>query len=571
MPLKEKALKKLLSLTIALLLLVSGCAEEQKTIPSDTESTVTTSSSTNSPSDTDEDPGTTSPSDSVAPSQTITGDHSSVSTNPSGSATTTTSPTTTPVCTHADANNDEICDLCSSSVMVRFDIYSINDLHGKFTDTDDNIGVDELTTYLKNAQRQNPNTILLSTGDMWQGGAESNSTKGQIVVDWMNELDFAGMAIGNHEFDWGEKYIAANAQLAEFPFLAINIYDRKTNALADFCSPSVMVDKSGVQIGIIGAIGDCYSSIAVDQCDEVYFKVGKDLTNQIKNESQKLRQQGADFILLLIHDGNGSSQSGSVSSSQMSGYYDASLSNGYVDLVFEGHTHQGYRLIDDYGVYHLQNRGDNKGGISHAEITINSVTLKHSVTKAEMINKTTYQDLDDDPLVVKLLDKYAEQIGPSNQVLGYNRRYRNSDTLNELIAQLYCELGKKTWGEDYDIVLGGGFINARSPYHLTAGEVTYGTLQMLYPFDNQIVLCSISGYNLRRKFLETDNDRYFISCSEYGESIRNNINTNATYYVIVDSYTADYAANKLTVVKEYDPDVFARDLLAEYIKNGGLA
>lgn len=564
-------MKKLFCLTLALLLLFCGCANEEQPATSTTQPSDTTGSHTSTQgSATEGNPNASRPSDNEDPTQSIPGNSTTASTNSPTSSTGTTRPTD-PACKHTDANNDELCDRCSNSVMVRFDLYSINDLHGKFTDTSDNIGVDELTTFLKEAQQRNPNTILLSTGDMWQGGAESNSTKGKIIVDWMNQLNFAAMAIGNHEFDWGEEYIASNAQFAEFPFLAINIYDRKTNALSEFCSPSVMIDKSGVQIGIIGAIGDCYSSIAVDQCDEVYFKVGKDLTNLIKNESQRLRQQGADFIVLLIHDGNGNSQSGSASSSQMSGYYDASLSNGHVDLVFEGHTHQGYRLIDDYGVYHLQNRGDNKGGISHAEITINSVTLKHSVTKAEMINKTTYQNLDDDPLVVQLLDKYAEQIGPSNQVLGYNLRYRNSDTLNELVAQLYCELGVKTWGEDYDIVLGGGFINARSPYHLTAGEVTYGTLQMLYPFDNQIVLCSISGYNLRRKFLETNNDRYFISCSEYGESIRNSINSNATYYVIVDSYTADYAANKLTVVKEYDPDVFARDLLAEYIKNGGLA
>ena len=71
------------------------------------------------------------------------------------------------------------------------------------------------------------------------------------------------------------------------------------------------------------------------------------------------------------------------------------------------------------------------------------------------------------------------------------------------------------------------------------------------------------------RFFETTNSDYYIACGDYGESIKNNINSNATYYVIVDSYTSSYAPNNLTVVKTLDDDIFARDLLAEYIKNGG--
>ncbi|MBQ5707486.1 MAG: hypothetical protein IIV69_04350, partial [Peptococcaceae bacterium] len=52
--------------------------------------------------------------------------------------------------------------------LVVLDIFAVNDLHGKFADSDTQPGVDELSTYLKNAQ-QTGNTILLATGDMWQG------------------------------------------------------------------------------------------------------------------------------------------------------------------------------------------------------------------------------------------------------------------------------------------------------------------------------------------------------------------------------------------------------------------
>ena len=295
------------------------------------------------------------------------------------------------------------------------------------------------------------------------------------------------------------------------------------------------------------------------------------MTTLVKNESDRLRAAGADFIVYVLHDGYGQSGSSYLNPSQLASYYDPSLSDGYIDLVFEGHTHQGYRLQDEHGVYHLQNRGDNKGGISHVEIAINAVTMDSSVRTAELVSTYTYQNLEDDPLIQQLLDKYKDLISPANRVLGYNSRYRNSTELQQTIAKLYYEVGEKTWGDDYKIVLGGGFMSARSPYNLSAGEVTYADLQAIFPFDNQLTLCSIKGSYLRSKFLETNNDRYYIHCGEYGNSIRNQIDPSATYYLITDSYSAYYAPNHLTVIAEYDATVFARDLLADYIEDGGFS
>ncbi len=474
---------------------------------------------------------------------------------------------------HTDDDDNGFCDLCRASVLVYFDFYSINDLHGKFDDTDSNIGVDELTTYLKKARLADENAVFLSAGDMWQGSSESNMTKGRIITDWMNQLDFTAMSLGNHEFDWGEQYIADNEEFAEFPFLAINVYDSETNKIADFCEPSTMVEGDGVQIGIIGAIGDCYSSIAVDKCDEVYFKVGKELTALVKAESERLRKNGADFIVYILHDGFGSTSSSlqQVSSSQIASYYDVALSNGYVDLVFEGHTHQGYRLQDEYGVYHLQNKGDNKGGISHVEIAINTVNDNKSVTEVDLITHSEYQYLDDDPIVDDLLEKYDDVISPANKVLGSNASYRSYESLCQLMADRYYALGESEWGGKYKIALGGGFLNVRSPYNLPAGDVTYADLQALFPFDNQLTLCSIKGRYLKQKFFETTNDSYYISYGSYGEQVKNNIDLNATYYVVVDSYTANYAPNKLTIVEEYDENTFPRDLFAAFVSSGGLS
>ena len=227
---------------------------------------------------------------------------------------------------HVDQQNDGRCDVCDVIVVVAIDFYGINDLHGKVEDGENHPGVDELTTYLKREMELNEHVVLLSVGDMWQGAAESNLTHGLIVTDWMNEMGFSAMTMGNHEYDWGAEPILANHEQAEFPFLAINVYDRSTDARVD-------------------------------------------------------------YIVYVIHDGYERSTGNSVSNvhgGQLDYYYDIELSDGYVDLVFEGHTHQRYILKDEYGVYHLQGGGDNKG-ITHAEISVNTANGKTKTRMTELV------------------------------------------------------------------------------------------------------------------------------------------------------------------------------------------
>ena len=472
---------------------------------------------------------------------------------------------------HADADDNDYCDLCQAYLRIYVDFYSINDLHGKIKDGDSHPGVDELTTYLKNANKTDDYVVLISPGDMWQGSSESNLTKGMLTTDWMNDLDFAAMTLGNHEFDWGQEYIRANQNIAEFPFLAINVYSRSTNKLVDYCRPSTIVTAGDVKIGIIGAIGDCYSSISSDKVTDIYFKVGNELTELVKAESNKLRAEGVDCIVYVLHDGYGQSQSNdAIPFSQIKSYYDVALSNGYVDLVFEGHTHQSYILKDQYGVYHIQHGGDNYKGISHIEIGVNYVTDKVHVSLTQLIKKETYQNLADDAIVAELLNKYKDQVSLGDEVLGKNRTYRNDDFICQTVADLYYETGMKLWGDKYKIALGGGFLNVRSPYSLSAGNVTYAMLQSLLPFDNDLVLCSIKGRDLLNKFYNSNNNNYFISYGDYGEYLRNQINPNEIYYIVVDSYTSLYAPNKLTEIERYDAGIYSRDLFAEFVRMGGL-
>ncbi len=464
---------------------------------------------------------------------------------------------------HTDENFDDYCDGCAQYLFVVIDFYAINDLHGKFCDTDSQPGVDELSTYLKNAKKKDAHSIFLSSGDMWQGSAESNLTGGAIITEWMNAMDFSAMTLGNHEFDFGEDAIRENLAIADFPFLAINIYDNGTGERVDYCEPSVMIDLGAVQVGIIGAIGDCYSSISSDMVEGVHFKTGLALASLVRAEAEKLRDRGADFIVYSLHDGNSLRGTQNVQTSALSSYYQSSLAD-YVDIVFEGHSHSAYVLKDDRGTYHLQGGGENYG-ISHAEIRLD-LRGGFTVTDAETVRSTVYRVWEDDADAEAIEDKYQSVIDYAYDVIGFVDSYMDSDDLSDIMADLYLEAALEKWGEDYPIVLAGGYIKTRSPYDLAAGEVCYADLLSLFPFNNRMVLCTVSGESLSRQFIYNDN--YAIAMSDYGNSIRGNIDFDATYYVMVDSYTQLYQKNGLTAVAYLDDTTFARDLLAAAVKEG---
>ena len=201
-------------------------------------------------------------------------------------------------------------------------------------------------------------------------------------------------------------------------------------------------------------------------------------------------------------------------------------------------------------------------------MAINSVSGNSNIELVEFVRASEYAGLADDEATEELEDKYSEIIDYAYSELGVVSRKYNSSELSDVVAGLYLERGLERWGEDYDIVLGGGYIKTRSPYDLKSGSVRYADILSLLPFDNRLVLCSISGNYLMTRFVNTDNSDYHNAYSEYGMAVKDTLSSNETYYVVVDTYTALYKPNRLTIVDYYDEGVYARDLLADAVQEG---
>lgn len=160
--------------------------------------------------------------------------------------------------------------------------------------------------------------ILLDAGDEMQGSIDSNLEEGRPMIRFFNELGYTAAVIGNHEFDFGpvgslgtfkEKAdldlrgtLKERISEAEYPYLAANILDAKTQELGiPGTRASVLVNAGRLKIGIVGL-----TTLETPTATRPQFVRGlifKDMETVALAESKKLRNEGADIVLLLAHAG----------------------------------------------------------------------------------------------------------------------------------------------------------------------------------------------------------------------------------------------------------------------------
>ena len=447
-------------------------------------------------------------------------------------------------------------------------IFSTNDIHGQIKNADGYPGLSALTEKMQSlASQDDAFNLFIDQGDLYQGTAEAGLSDGYNLDDFLLQNGYESTTLGNHEFDWGENRIKEHVSYSPVTILANNVRYDNTGLSPEWATPFKLVSRNGVKIGIIGAVGDVESSISASKINNISFLTGDALTNQIKSDAQTLKDMGADFIILSLHDGG---TGGSNNASSLSYYNISKLSKTYVDLVLEGHSHQRYKFYDSKGVWHLQNGGNGssfflsklKCTYSNGEYTVSMSTTQDTpyyYTATSSAKNPAMEEVDAWYTEYKYGKKQSE-------VVGKNVPYMYSSDFEDLTAKLYYEYGlEKTKNSPYELALGGGFIRTRTPYNLNGGTTTYGHIFNLLPFDNDLVLCSISGYYLKSKFLQTSNSDYHV----YANITASQVDNTKTYYIITDSYTSDYASNRLTVVENYTikDGLYARDLVAEYLKS----
>lgn len=444
------------------------------------------------------------------------------------------------------------------------DIYEISDFHGAVNfeagDDDTKIGLTRLSQYLLDKRTINPGgTVLISGGDMWQGSADSNLTRGYVVTHSMNYMGFDSMTLGNHEFDWTDEWIKKNKGISDFEYLCANLVSKSDSKMPDFVKRSKIIERGGYKIGIIGTIGHVEYSIIPSAIEN--YKFNSDTEEATKEAKYLKEDQKCDVVIWSDHFG-GDSMAKNIQ---------------YVDAYFAGHSHVAYDnetvppclATQDYGV-----------DLAHVEIKINKTT------KAVECNRTNTGIIDfykqgislgnkEDPNVKSIVDQYAAhtnevkaiQIGSTNGDLKLDNELANicvKSIANEANTYIKDNKLEETLGTNNVIA---SFHNKKGGVRADIGKgtITYGNVYTSFPFDNQIVLVPILGKQAKTKFNSTDMNSLAIyhTFENFAD-----LEVEKTYYYATTDYIAQSRLN-LKDSEYISTYIFVRDVVAQFIKNEG--
>src|SRR5438552_15355316 len=90
-------------------------------------------------------------------------------------------------------------------------------------------GVARRATLVKRIRKENPNTLLIDAGDVFQGTPYFNFYKGEVEYKAMSLIGYDVGTLGNHDFDNGVSGLAAAMKFANFDFVSANYEVRGTS------------------------------------------------------------------------------------------------------------------------------------------------------------------------------------------------------------------------------------------------------------------------------------------------------------------------------------------------------
>jgi len=199
--------------------------------------------------------------------------------------------------------------------------------------------------------KDGPGWLLLSAGDMWTGPYETTVLEGAPMTAAMSHLGYRAAAIGNHEFDFGQRAVDARSRSSTFPFVAANLVKSGTLEHPPWMKPYTMVD-----VPVHGATGGGMARVAVVGLACVDSPITADVRNLVGLEflpyAQTLERvlpevktkEKPDAIVVVTHD----SLSATTPLTPI-------LRKHGVHLMAAGHEHRQGIFVDDNGT---NDRGD---------------------------------------------------------------------------------------------------------------------------------------------------------------------------------------------------------------------
>src|SRR5207249_2750118 len=194
-------------------------------------------------------------------------------------------------------------------------ILHTTDLHGHILPTSDydgnpdRGGMARCVTQIRHWRQENPNSILIDIGDVYQGTDVGLRSKGELIIDLFNHLKYDAWIIGNHEFDWGIETFEQALQRSTMPVLATNaiLEGRPAGEFSDAkhpfakVQPFILKEIAGIKLAIIGATTPGMTFwLRPEFTRGIEFEYP---VESVRRAMARAKSEGADAIVLAGHMG----------------------------------------------------------------------------------------------------------------------------------------------------------------------------------------------------------------------------------------------------------------------------
>jgi 5'-nucleotidase len=192
-------------------------------------------------------------------------------------------------------------------------------------------GVARRATLVKRIRKENPNTLMIDGGDVFQGTPYFNFYKGEVEYKSMSLIGYDVVTLGNHDFDNGVDALVAAMKFANFDFVSTN-YDVRGTPLEKLVKPYVVRVLGGVRVGLFGMGISPANLITPENFKGVTYL---DPVRMARGVVKVLRgQERCTLVVGMSHLGYyPEARQGAVGDTQVASQVDG------IDFIASGHTH----------------------------------------------------------------------------------------------------------------------------------------------------------------------------------------------------------------------------------------
>ena len=375
-----------------------------------------------------------------------------------------------------------------------------------FTDEGERGGMARAVGYLR--EQKEAGALVFNGGDMMNKGAPAWSDKyGCVEWSWLNGVVDA-MAFGNHDADYGPESFARCRESIRYPILSANV---------DGFEAYRVFGRNGIRIGVFGVAGSDFPQLV----RAVPLQFG-DAVEAARAAVKMLREkERADVVVMIGHQ-------------HAEADYALAAAVPGIDLIFGPHSHLRRELtkIPGTGTWFISS-SSYLTLLSRVELTFDKGALARIRGELVPVDGRLPIDIATHERVARLQNDLERD--PDYRDLFVPIGRLDAPMSIEALATKTLDVMRAATKADVALSTVSSFRRA-----LPAGPLTMESLRGALPYDNEIVVCSMSGSALQRLFEETKS-RGGSDSEPYVSGRPSSIDPSSTWRVATTDYLANLA------------------------------